>query len=363
MNACSMSGDRPAKTMFVDTGPSFRFALIRVIAAITVASLATAVSLGIAAYAGWLRGATPVQRTMIVALVCVAVLYVHLITMYWRAFSASGRIACGALWIVAVAAVMIGQMTFFIEAQRASGDHRVASVPVAELTRRVDMPRGRSLADIAEERVQLVVDLARVDAHSCTGRCPGIAVRKATLDAQLAVLDAETAEAKRRESEEDRLVAKAERDDALRASLRADPVASQIASWIGMTESRVELVQAAMFAVVLEGAAIMSWLLVVRVWPRTASGEPVAPGLASDATIIEPGESVSLVSNPLKIPIAAQAHAKTEDDHVLDEIRAEVVAGRLKPTQAAIRRFLECGQVTAAHFARLYRARFVGASA
>jgi hypothetical protein len=158
-----MSGDRPANDMPVDTGPGFRFAPIRVIAAITVVSLATTVSLGIAAYAGWLRGATPVQRTMFVAVVCVAVLYVHLITMYWRAFSASGRIACGALWIVAVSAVMIGQMTFFVESQRAAGDHRVASVPVAEPTRRVDMPRGRSLADIAEERVQLVADLARVE--------------------------------------------------------------------------------------------------------------------------------------------------------------------------------------------------------
>lgn len=353
MNAFNMPGDSPVINVSTDEVFAFRLPFLWAILAITIALLATAVSLGIAAYAGGLRGGTPVQRTMIVALACVAVLYVHLIPMCWCAFSVSARVAGGVLWIVGIVVVMVGQVTFFVESQRDAGNQRAALVPVVEAPNSVDVPQHRGLAAIAGDRVQVVADLARIEARRCTGPCLSIAVSKAKLNAQLAVLDAETAEAKRREAEEDRAVAQVERDDALRASLRADLVASQIASLIGTTESRLELMQDVAFAVVLEGAAVMGWLLVARVWPR----QPVAPEVATGLAMVS-DDPASLRTASADVVGGKSLPTKSEDDHVLDQIHAEVVAGRLRPTQAAIREFLGRGQATAGRFARLYRSRF-----
>ncbi|MFM0526417.1 hypothetical protein PQR11_15700 [Paraburkholderia strydomiana] len=361
MNAFNSSGDCPTVSMTVDTRSSFWLRPFFVIVAITIALLATAVSLGIAAYAGWLRGGTPLQRAMSVALACVAALYTHLFPTGWRAFSAPTRVAGAALWIVAIVAVTIGQMTFFIESQRDAGNWRAASVPVVKTTHPPDVPRVRNLAAIAEDRVQVVADLARIEAYRCMGNCQGIAVRKARLAAQLVALDAEMTEGKRHEAEDDRLVAQAERADALRSSLRVDLVVSQVAFWLGTTESRLELMQAAMFAVVLEGAAMMSWLLVARVWPPSASRGPVALSRAVQAMVVELDEPVYSATEPVEIATSEVAATVSEDDRVLDEIHAEVAAGRLKPTQRAIRAFLECGQAAAGHFARLYRERSGGA--
>lgn len=363
MNVSTLPGDCPAINTSANAVSGFRFPLVPVVAAITMALLATTVSLGIAAYAAGLRGGTPVQKTMIIALASVAVLYVHLVAVYWHFASAPGRIACGALWVVAVVVVMIGQMTFFVVSQRDAGNQRAAALPIIEARRSDDASRGRSLSEIADDRVQVVADLARIEARRCPGICRGVSVRTATLNARLAALDAETAEAKRREAEEDRRTAQAERDDASRARLRADPVAPEIASWFGTTEARLDLVQAAVLAVVLEGSAIVGWLMVVRVWPRSVSREPVASSRALGAAIVAPAGEVSPDVAAVDAVTPADVPIKSEDDEVLDKIHVEVLANRLKPTQAAIRGFLGCGQATAGHYARLYRARFNGMSA
>jgi len=47
-----------------------------------------------------------------------------------------------------------------------------------------------------------------------------------------------------------------------------------------------------------------------------------------------------------------------EDDFLLEQIREAVIAKKLMPTQAAIRKFLRCGQPKAGYLNRLYLARF-----
>lgn len=337
-------------------------ALLRVIA-VTIALLATIVSLGIAGYSSWLRGGTLVQQVMMVALASAAVLYVHLIPMGWRVFTAPIRVASGALWCVGIVVLMVGQVTFFVASQRDAGNQRAALVPAAEVSRRVGSPHGRSLSEIAGSRAQVVADLAGIDARRCAGGCPSAAAHKAKLSAQLLALDTETAEAKRREAEEDRLVARVERDEALRESLRADPVASQIAPWLGTTVQLLELVQAIAFAVVLEGSAVMGWVLVAHVWPRRANRVPVVPGPASDIEMVVPTDPATpQIDSVVSADLGGTAD-RSADDQVLDKIHAEVVAGRLRPTQAAIREFLGRGQATAGRFARQYRARFINVGA
>lgn len=109
MNAFNSSGDCPTVSMPADKRSSFRFHPFLVIVAIMIALLVTAVSISIAAYAGWLRGGTLAQRTMIVALTCIAALYTHLFPTGWRVFPTPTRVVGVALWIVAIVAVMIGQ--------------------------------------------------------------------------------------------------------------------------------------------------------------------------------------------------------------------------------------------------------------
>lgn len=330
--------------------------------AVTIALLATIVSLGIAGYSSWLRGGTLVQQTMMVALAGAAVLYVHLIPMGWRAFTTRIRIAGGALWCVGIVVLMVGQVTFFVASQRDAANQRAALVPAAEISRRVGSAYGRSLSEIAGSRVQVVADLVRINARRCAGDCPSVAAQKAKLSAQLAALDAEAGEAKRREAEEDRLVARVERAEALRESLRADPVASQIAPWLGTTAQLLELVQAIAFAVVLEGSAVIGWVLVAQVWPCRANRVPVVPGPASDIEMVVPTDPATPQIDTVVSADLDGTAARSADDQVLDKIHAEVVAGRLRPTQAAIREFLGRGQATAGRFARQYRARFINVS-
>ncbi|NKJ47192.1 hypothetical protein CIC12_10645 [Burkholderia sp. SG-MS1] len=344
----------------VGTVSNLRLVLLRGMA-IAAAALPTAVSFCVAAYAGWSRGATPVQRMMSVAMAGVAVLYVHWALTAQRSFSVPIRVAGAALWCAGLMVLMFGQVTFFIESRHDAGNRRAALVQAVVATRRVDVLSGRSLAEIAEDRIQVVTDLARTEARRCIGSCPAIAVRKAKLGAQLAALDAEMDGVKRREVEDDHLAAQAERADALRESQRADPVVSQVAAWVGTTEPRLELAQAAVFAVVLEGAAIMGWLWVAQVCSRTSAREPVAPKLVEGTAPVACDEPAIFATGTVEAATPAVVSAGSDDDCVLGDIHAAVTAGRLKPTQAAIREFLECGQATAGRFARLYRTRIDGA--
>lgn len=368
--------DRTALNVSPGAGvvPSSRLTLLKVIA-VVVAVLATAVSFGIAAYSSWSRGGTLVQQAMMVALAGAAVLYVHLIPMGWRVFTAPIRVAGGALWCVGIVVLMVGQVTFFIEARQDAGNQRAALVPAAEVSRRVGLLHGRSLSEIAGSRVQVVTDLARINARRCAGDCPSVAAHKAKLSAQLAALDAETVEAKRREAEEDRLVAQVEHDQALRESLRADPVASQIALLLGMTAQRLELVQAVAFAVVLEGAAIMGWLLVAAQWQRTRQraavvqddhkmvaqlqAGPVSP-VEAVATAVEPVTTAvtDSVTEPVTIEADPCASAMPDDDADLEKIHAAVTAGELKRSLISIREFLKCRQDRATRLNRLYIDRY-----
>lgn len=378
MNTLNMLGASPAVATSADATSRFRLTLLRGIE-FAIALLATTVSLGIAAYAGWLRGGTLVQRTMIVAMAEVAVLYVHLIPMRWRAFAAPLRVAAGALWLVGIAVVMVGQATFFVESQRDAGNQRADSVPIVEIPNRVVTPGGRSLAEIAEARVKVVTDLTRIEARPCLRACPSVAASKAKLNAQLAALDVEAAEAKRREAEEDRVAAQVERDDALRSSLRVDQIALQIAPWFGTTASRLELVLAVAFAVVLEGAAVIGWMLVSAGRQRNCQSvsvtavhcKPVAESQDTVAATALPvamaGGAVVMTAEPIPTTCELVAGAtadgclsESEDDEVLDKIHAAVVAGTLNRSLAAIRSFLACGQARATRLNRLYLARFGG---
>lgn len=344
--------------------------------AVLGATAATAVSLGIATYAGWLRGGLPVERAMNIALGAVAVLYVHLLPVGWRSLRVPACVCACALWGIALIVVLYAQLTFFMVSQQHAGEKRAALAPVVVTPASPVRPPGRTLTDIARDVAQASADLARADARRCMADCPSLKARQMILAAQLAALRTEADEAKRREADEDRLDEQADRNDALRAKLRADPVASQVAPWLGTTEGSLELLVAFACAVVLEGAAIIGWLMASVALRRVASRATVVSDqetVAREPEAVAPIDGITVSDSQERIsvclPVASTVGpvsetsgesnlVVSEDDLLLDKIRDAVVTGHLKPTQEAIRKFLRCGQPKAGNLNRLYLARF-----
>lgn len=119
------------------------------------------------------------------------------------------------------------------------------------------------------------------------------------LSAQLASLNTETDEAKRREAEEDRLHAQADQLEALRESRRADSVTSRLATMVGTTEARLELLLDVGRAVVLEGLACIFWCFAGVVPTVVATGAVVASGRKpvlqqDEIVVVDSRESVVL---------------------------------------------------------------------
>lgn len=353
-----------------------------------LAASATATSLVIAAESGWARGGLPAERAIHVALGAVAVIYVHLLPARWRTLRIPVRIFATVLWWIGAAVVMYGQVTFFMVSQQHAGNRRAESVP-ATMWAGIDVAPGRALTEITRDAAKVSAELAGAEVRRCAGECPAVKARRTILAAQLAALNTEAGEARRREAEEDRRSEQADRMEALRASLRADPVASTVASWVGTTQDRFELMLGVACAVVLEGASVVSWLLALAVSGRAAGRDAVVPdrsavvfgreavspesaavaqnqkavvpthairkgdrGVATDDhAVVAPGRAVTVGKG-------ADGPITSGEDLLIETIHEAVVTGHLKPTQDGIRKFLRCGQPKAGSLNRLYGERY-----
>ncbi|MCW3540486.1 hypothetical protein [Burkholderia cenocepacia] len=337
---------------------------------------ATTVSIAIAMYAGWHRGGSVVERVMSISIGCVAVVFVHLLPMGRRLLNGSARLLAFVLWCVGLVVVLYGQVTFVLISRQHAGEQRAATVPMTTPLSRKEMLPGRSLTEIARDVAKAKIDLVRTDARPCVFDCQRVRVRRTTLVTQIATLEAEATEVRRREAEDDRRSEMADREATLRSVLRSDPVARQVAPWFGTTEGRLELMLAVACAVVLEGSAIMGWALASAVSGRVHCRDAVVfgrnrepseqravvsesgvvpddrPGSASDHEAVRTRDAPIVCDN-------AVSHGGGDDDlRQLQEIREAVVAGRLRPTQEAIRKHLRCGQPRAGHLNRLYVRQF-----
>jgi hypothetical protein len=196
--------------------------------ALVVALLTSAISLGIAVFAGMQRAGTGVEQCLSVAVSLGAVVCTHLAPMMWRHVPPSARIVLVALWLVGLSVVLSGQVDVLAFAHQNAADVRAQTVPVVAATSVAVVPSGRSLTAITQDITKVSVDLAHVEARRCAGECPSLRIRKTALSAQLAALNAEATEAKRRATEQDWLRDQASRAEELRESRRADPVVSLV---------------------------------------------------------------------------------------------------------------------------------------
>lgn len=367
----------------VDAGDASKsYVTLRTLLLLLGAMLATVASLAIAAFAGWQRGGLPVERAMNVTLCCVAVLYVHYLPVVWRSFGIASRICSVALWVLGLAVVLYGQVSFFMLSQQHAGDERAASITTSEAPPGAVMQAARSRTQIARDIASFTAALAQADARRCTLNCAALTARRQTLASRLVALGTENDEALRREADQDRERKQADRVEALREMSRADPVALVVAARLHTTENLFALFVAVACAVVLEGSAILGWLLLSIGGGRVDGREAVVSGRkavvigcesaeARHTTVVQQGD-VAIVDHSASDCVSAAVAAIAEDASVahdgdavtavdeqrLEKIRNAVLAGALEPTQESIRKLLRCRQPTAGRLNRLYGDRY-----
>lgn len=362
-SASSVSGD----SSFITPGTMQNIAL-------AIALFASAISLGIAVFAGLHRADTVDEQVWSVATAIVAVICMHLAPLACRFVSSGARFVLGALWLLAAFVVLRGQVDVLELANMHAADKRAQTVAVVAVPTALTGQLGRSLTAITQDIANVTTDLAHVDARRCVGDCPSLRARKAALSTRLVALNAEANEAKRRETEEDWLRDQASRAQELRESRRADPCSALVAQWLGTTEARLNTLLDLACVVVVEGTACFAWYFagIRRVaTARTAvvsdrqttmpRHEPVAPvpDVMSGSRVEESdGHAADIAVSESVADDATGSSAMTEDDVLVAKIHEAVLAGRVTRNLAAIRKFLRCGQPKATRLYGLYRARF-----
>ncbi|WP_438332258.1 hypothetical protein [Burkholderia pseudomallei] len=306
---------------------------------LAIGATSTAVSLSI--LAGWQRGGSLAEQLAWVAIGVVLVMSAHLLPALVRAWSPVGRGVACLLWIACMATTCYGHATFFLLAQRHAGEQRAAvAVPTTG-----PAPPDRTLTAVMTDRAFVTRQLAFTTARRCPRDCSGLEARRATLAAKLDALEAEANDVRRRQAAADRVATQ-------RDLLLVDPVTARLATLLGTTVTRVDLLSGLTFAAVLEGVACLLWTVALRSRPLPPSVAAVmAPIMASHAP-----ESVSHEPEPdshtsASDPVTPSPAAKSADPDVMELVQ-DIAAGRVRPTVAEIRRHLGCSQARAAALRR-----------
>ncbi|WP_423193483.1 hypothetical protein [Cupriavidus sp. H18C2] len=311
---------------------------------LVLAASATATAISLSVLAGWQRGGSLPERLVWVTIGVVLVGCAHLLPALTRESPPAVRVVATALWAACLFTTSYGHLTFFLLAQRHAGELRATALPVTK-----SQPC-RSLTVVMAQRADVTGRLAAANAQRCTGNYPTLEGRRVALAATLDALEAEADEIRRGQVAQDRAV---ERHDAL----VADPVTTRLASLLGTTAARVDLLSGLTFAAVLEGVACLLWTVALRlelpsadvplvIPPVTPGSTPVAPSLKPELGSHEP---VTAAVTPQSSPTPASHAGKVED---LTRLRQAVAAGELRPTVTGIRRHLGCSQAKASALRR-----------
>ncbi|WP_250478845.1 MULTISPECIES: hypothetical protein [unclassified Caballeronia] len=335
-----------------------------------LAFAATATACCISALAGWQRGGSLAERLVWVSVSLALVTSAHLLPALVRDKPAGVRAVTVVMWIACMATACYGHATFFLVAQRHSGELRasvVLPVPAAASS--------RSLTAVMAERAIVIGQLTTAQGRHCVGTCTTLNARRVTLAARLDALDAEAGDVQRRNLEDERVATQL-------AALLADPVASRLATLLGTTEERVDLVSGLAFAAVLEGVACLLWAvaLVTERPPAgvaTARAAPLAPATEGTTVEVATTDAVAAAARPEVATVAAnrvevrmgsfngesshedtsrtvgrrgrglQPTKSTEISEDLTQLARDIDAGRVRPTVTGIRRHLGCSQARA----------------
>ncbi|RQP34143.1 hypothetical protein [Burkholderia ubonensis] len=339
-----------------------------------LATAATGTALSLSILAGWQRGGALAERVVWVAIGIVLVVSAHLLPALIRDAPLGVRGVGSLLWGACLATACYGHAVFFVTAQQHAGELRASAVSPTQ-------PTGRSLTVVMGERATVAAQLASANARYCAGNCRTLEARRATLAARLDALNAEADDVRRQQAATDRVTAQ-------RDALRVDPVTSRLATLLGVTTPRVDLVSGLLFAAVLEGVACLLWTVALRSPARetesaiTGVTSPVVPAVTvpadvtapvvatvtnvtdsdqpavipvvtshADETVSRKAENLHYVTAsgsraPRNAPVAPAPTGAPIDDHLPQLIR-DVTAGLVRPTVADIRRHVGCSQARA----------------
>lgn len=367
----------------ISNEPSTYFGSRRPGAAIWLAMAATATALSISALAGWQRGGSLAERLVWVSISLVLVVSAHVLPVFVQGAPVTVRCVAWSLWAACMATACYGHATFFVLAQRHAGELRASSLAMGPATTSV-----RSLTTVMAERTTVVGQLATARARYCAGNCATLEARRVTLAARLDALDAEADDIRRSHIADDRVTRQ-------RAALLADPVTSRLATLLGVTDERIDLLSGLAFAAVLELVACLLWTLALRpvAQPRalvatspvttTTVAVPRAPATEQQSMGVTTVDDVTTATDPAvthatvshasetvsRKPVVeshvsvTRSHARSDDpgaaspeaEVISDDVTrlaADINAGRVRPTVADIRRHLGCSQARAAALRR-----------
>lgn len=326
--------------------------------ALLFAVLATAASFAAATYIGWYRGGTVLERGASIAVLVILVIGAHL-SLPWLARSPlKVRLTFGPFWILCSAVTFSNHVSFFLISQEHAGQRRMHEDYVS-----IAAPRPRSVRELSViladlERVE--VELVRLDGASCTGNCAWQRLPMVKLHARQRTLNQEVEDARRWQQEHEQEVQSDRRRSLI---LQQDQATSALAGWIGVSIATINLITAGVIALALEGMVCFAWYFyLLGAWPRSRSTtanvvtielgqEPIT---APDVTTVSVAESAcDAISHD---DSQSRDYAMTTSHDLLvaqiDQLRAEVTAGRFRPTVKAVRERLNCAQTTAREISR-----------
>ncbi|WP_321935240.1 hypothetical protein [Paraburkholderia sp. J8-2] len=352
---------------FAASTPARQPALGWRIACVLLGVLATGTSLLITVIAGIERGATLAERAAWIATGVVLLLAAHLLPALGRRATLIPKLAGLVLWVAAFLAVGYTHTTFFLNAQRGTGEQRAERIQSASPAQVAQKTRSRTAiaADIAT--ATRTFELLKVQA--CDARCEGLHARKMATQARLAALRIEDQEAQRAERIEDAGAAAAATLAQDRALARTDPFVGVIAGFTGLSLPVAGVVIAACLGWMLDGVAAVAWLYATTAFTvpsderilqesvRHAGRAEVRPVVANPS--IEPANDVFCAAEPVGTPgvedtLAAsvvrttcdQIHTQPVRDEAseVERLTSAIEAGCLLPTVGAIVGYIGCSQ-------------------
>ena len=343
-------------------------ASIRKAVALLFGATASILSIGIAVLAARQMSSDLAEAWTLSGVGVAAVLGAHGVPAHFRPASLGMRLLALVVWVACSSYLIYGYGNFFLTVQERAGKERLAAFesrqpmldePGASGPRR---PISAVLADMATVKALQ----ARIDLSSCDRNCAVLKARDAALGARLVALAAEETEVRQARTDRERM-------NLERQSIQANAVTARLVSAIGLNPGRVDLAMAILVAVILEGTGALCWFAVLQCRDSTVTGSTSAtvilPAMVMPPVNVTAEVATTVSRSPIPtVTSAVSADAGPGEDPgelaaippkkadsrqgevllLVERVRQEVQAGRVRSTVSEIRDYLGCAQATAA---------------
>lgn len=352
---------------------------------LVLAIAATSISLAVAFVVGKSLAGVGAASWLMSGAAVLAVCGAHLLWALCRNATWGLRIPGIAIWLACLSFVAFLHCSFFLQTQEQAASRRVlATAQNLELNgpqKRFVPNRPASVA--LHELTVARTELARLREKACADDCSSWRqARVVALSARIEALKAEADEAHQWQVSQAQL-------ESQRVAAQEDVVLSELAMLVGLTPSRLGLVEGLVFSLILEGMGCICWLLVLQGRPSRHADMAPIPAVTDNSSVSSGHETVTAVSDvvtratpPTTMPIdsvtCSSTLSVTEDQAkgtpsqakksqrngqsqrdvtaMVNDVRSAITVGGLEVTVRAIRAYLKCGQANARAVCRTVKA-------